>query len=179
MSSFSVFYIIIALISLMPPQPADRAELPAFPAAFDELVNSDAVLLKSAPGRDVTAIIRFTIAGSATLLTSDSDEERFTHLVVEPTPYFDIGTPVIGGGNPLQIAASTYDLASHTGELLIYLPITVMDDVPEGYHEIQAVLHYQACDESHCFPLRTIPFEVGLEIERGADCGCTPAACRV
>lgn len=179
MNSYCVLYLICALLNLWSGVADDPADRQMADQTSSDLIHVDPVALAGGPGEIVAARITILIEDGATLLSSSSDPESFTHLVLTDTPYFSAGPAILETGLPLQLEASAYVLQEHEHELTFNVAIGISDRAPTGLHRISAVLHYQACDDQRCFLMRKLAFEIVVEVSELPDCGCTPVKCSV
>jgi DsbC/DsbD-like thiol-disulfide interchange protein len=87
-----------------------------------------------------------------------------TTLTVDAGKDIVPGEPVYPGGHPYRLKGSTDDLLTYEDEVLISLPVKVMDSAPAGTTSITGKLRFQSCDDRRCFPPRSISVEIPVKI---------------
>ncbi len=74
------------------------------------------------------------------------------------------GNPVYPPGHPYRLKGSKKDLLTYEDEVVIRLPVKVLDSAPLGNANLTGGLRFQPCDDRRCFFPRTIPVAIPVKI---------------
>ena len=87
-----------------------------------------------------------------------------TTLIVQAGKDIVPGKSVYPSGRPYRLKGSTDDLLTYEDEVMISLPVKVMDSAPAGTTSITGKLRFQSCDDRRCFAPRSISVEIPVKI---------------
>jgi len=87
-----------------------------------------------------------------------------TTLTIQANKNIVPGKPVYPPGSPYRLADSTEDLLTYEDEIIIVLPVKVLESASPGKINITGKLRFQACDDIRCFYPRSIPVIIPMEI---------------
>jgi len=80
-----------------------------------------------------------------------------TGLTLTPAPGVKPGDPVFPPGQPFSFSFDPKEkIDVYANTFTVRLPVVATS----GAHTVDATLKYQACDNSSCYPPRTIPVEI-------------------
>jgi DsbC/DsbD-like thiol-disulfide interchange protein len=74
------------------------------------------------------------------------------------------GEPAYPPGRPYRLKGSTDDLLTYEDEVMIRLPVKVMDSAKPGNVSITGKLRFQPCDDRKCLFPRSAPVVIPLKI---------------
>jgi DsbC/DsbD-like thiol-disulfide interchange protein len=72
--------------------------------------------------------------------------------------------PVYPSGHRYRLKGSTEDLLTYEGEVIIRLPVQVMESAPAGNASVTGKLKYQPCDDRKCMFPRSVPVNIPVQI---------------
>ena len=72
--------------------------------------------------------------------------------------------PVYPPGHPYRLKGSTEDLFTYEDELMIRLPVKVLDFAPAGNTSLTGELRFQPCDDRRCFFPRSVSVVIPVKI---------------
>jgi DsbC/DsbD-like thiol-disulfide interchange protein len=87
-----------------------------------------------------------------------------TTLTMQTSKDIEPGKPVYPAGHPYRLKGSTDDLLTYEDEVMISLPVKVMDSAPAGNTSVTGKLRYQSCDDTRCFAPRSVSVEIPVKI---------------
>jgi DsbC/DsbD-like thiol-disulfide interchange protein len=76
------------------------------------------------------------------------------------------GNPVYPPGQPYRLKGSQEDLLTYEDEVMIRLPVKVLDSSPLGNTNLTGGLRFQPCDDRRCFFPRSVPVMIPVKIVR-------------
>jgi len=76
------------------------------------------------------------------------------------------GNPVYPPGRPYRLKGSQEDLLTYEDEVMIRLPVKVLDSSPLGNTNLTGGLRFQPCDDRRCFFPRSVPVMIPVKIVR-------------
>jgi len=89
-----------------------------------------------------------------------------TTLIVQAGKDIVPGKPVYPSGRPYRLKGSTDDLLTYEDEVMIRLPVKVLDSSPLGNTNLTGGLRFQPCDDRRCFFPRSVPVMIPVKIVR-------------
>jgi DsbC/DsbD-like thiol-disulfide interchange protein len=90
-----------------------------------------------------------------------------TTIQFAPEEKITVGKIAYPAGEQFALSFSpTEKLDVYTGEVLVSAPITAAKGATAGDYTLKADLRYQACNDSSCFPPKTVPVEVVVHVTR-------------
>ena len=87
-----------------------------------------------------------------------------TTLTIQAGEFFIPDKPVYPPGQPYKLKGSTEDLLTYDGEVIIRLPVQVMDSAPAGNASVTGILKFQPCDDRKCLFPRSVPVNIPVLI---------------
>ena len=85
-------------------------------------------------------------------------------LTIQATEGIMPGNPVYPPGHPYRLKGSNKDLLTYEDEVVIRLPVKVLDSAPLGNANLTGGLRVQPCDDRKCLFPRTIPVTIPVKI---------------
>lgn len=89
-----------------------------------------------------------------------------TTLTVQSSNGIVPGNPVYPPGRPYRLKGSKEDLLTYEDEVMIRLPVKVLDSSPLGNTNLTGGLRFQPCDDRRCFFPRSVPVMIPVKIVR-------------
>jgi hypothetical protein len=89
-----------------------------------------------------------------------------TTLTVQSSNGIVPGNPVYPPGRPYRLKGSEEDLLTYEDEVMIRLPVKVLDSSPLGNTNLTGGLRFQPCDDRRCFFPRSVPVMIPVKIVR-------------
>ena len=87
-----------------------------------------------------------------------------TILTVQASEGIIPGKPVYPPGLPYRLKGGLEDLLTYEDEVVIMLPVKVMDSAPEGNANLTGKLNFQPCDDRKCLFPRSVPVIIPVKI---------------
>ena len=87
-----------------------------------------------------------------------------TTLAVQASVGIIPGESVYPPGQVYRLKGGLDDILTYEDEVTIMLPIQVMDSAPTGNTNLSGNLNFQPCDDRQCFPPRSVPILIPVEI---------------
>ena len=143
-------------------------------AGTETAFSQEAVLVTIMPSKSVTVT-----KGQTTQLTVTAKIKKGFHIQANPaSDEFLIpttltvqsskgivpGKPVYPTGTPHKLEGSTEDLLTYEDEVMISLPVRVMESALVGNASLTGELNFQPCDDRRCFFPRSISVVIPLKI---------------
>jgi hypothetical protein len=72
--------------------------------------------------------------------------------------------PVYPPGHPYKLKDSSEDLLTYEDEVIIQLPVQVIDSAPVGKVSVTGILKFQPCDDRKCMFPRSVPVNFPVQI---------------
>jgi DsbC/DsbD-like thiol-disulfide interchange protein len=147
--------LLIALLGLLA---AAAAAAPPIVQRWDD------TYLSLRKGVTVQAALHFTVA-SGYYLAGGGPGSGLTPLRLRMTPAtgVKIGNSLYPTPTSHRIGSQSRALPAYRGTFAIRVPITVAADARWDSRTLRGTLTYQACTQSECLPVRSLP--VGLQLE--------------
>lgn len=89
-----------------------------------------------------------------------------TTLTVQSSKGSVPGNPVYPPGRPYRLKGNQEDLLTYEDEVMIRLPVKVLDSSPLGNTNLTGGLRFQPCDDKRCFFPRSVPVMIPVKIVR-------------
>lgn len=80
-------------------------------------------------------------------------------VTLTPNPALTVYAPQYPPGK-IENYPALGKLSVYTGKTIIYVPIEVKSDAPQGPIQLKGEITYQICDDKSCFPPETTPFSI-------------------
>jgi len=87
-----------------------------------------------------------------------------TTLTIQGSKGIESGQPVYPVGRPYRLKGSTDDLLTYEDEVIISLPLEVLDSAPIGIANLTGKLNVQPCDDRRCFRPRSISVAISIKV---------------
>lgn len=100
-------------------------------------------------------------------INSNRPRDKFlipTQVILKNTPDFTFLPAKFPPALDRKMEFSEEKLLVFEGEVQFEVPARSNGEASPGHKTISGSLRYQACDESTCYPPRTIPFDVPVEV---------------
>jgi hypothetical protein len=128
-----------------------------------------APVVTAVQGKPATVSLSFNVAGGFHI-NSNHPKSGFlipTALKVEATTDIVIGKTTYPDGQDLSFAfAPDEKLNVYTGDFKVDVLVRPMHSVPPGKYIVRGSLKYQACDNTACYPPKTLPVSFDVKIAR-------------
>jgi DsbC/DsbD-like thiol-disulfide interchange protein len=112
--------------------------------------------------------IRFRVNPGYHINSNKPNSELLIPTAIEFTPAekITVGKISYPAGEEFALSFSpTEKLNVYTGDVLVSAPITAAKGSAPGTYTLKAELRYQACNDNSCFPPKTIPVEVVVNVK--------------
>jgi DsbC/DsbD-like thiol-disulfide interchange protein len=119
------------------------------------------------PGGTATAEVRFRVVDGFHINSSKPTSELLipTVLTVNGSKELKVGKVVYPPGHDFALKFSPNEkLNVYSGEVSLKVPVTALRRANSASHKLTGALRYQACDDSSCFPPRTMTFEIPVQV---------------
>ena len=87
-----------------------------------------------------------------------------TTLTIKANKGIVPGEPVYPPGIPYKLKGSKEDLLTYEDEVMIKLPVKVLDSAPAGNVNLTGELNIQPCDDRRCFFPRSVPVVIPVKV---------------
>lgn len=99
--------------------------------------------------------------------TPGSDLLIPTNLEFKPLEKIKAGTIVYPAGEQFALDyAPKEKISVYTGDITTEVPVIVAKDAAVGSYSLKGELQYQACNNSSCFPPRSLPVEITVVVKK-------------
>jgi thiol:disulfide interchange protein DsbD len=119
------------------------------------------------PARPAVATVRLRVAPGFHINSSRPSSDLLipTVLTVSAVPQVRVGKVAYPPGRDFTLSIAPGEkLNVYTGEVALTVPLTAARPPAPGAYTLKAELRYQACDDSSCYPPRTIAFEIPVTV---------------
>ena len=88
-----------------------------------------------------------------------------TEIKFEANPAIVVGKIAYPAGEELALSFSPQQkLSVYQGDVAVAVPLSASKTAKRGAYTLKGSLSYQACNDSACFPPKTVPFELTVTI---------------
>ena len=121
-----------------------------------------------AKGQTAQLSVRVEIKKGFHIQANPAADEFFipATLTVQTSKGIVPGNPVYPPGHPHRLKGSKEDLLTYEDEVMIRLPVKVLDSSPLGNTNLTGGLRFQPCDDRRCFFPRSVPVMIPVKIVR-------------
>ena len=133
-------------------------------AVFVTIIPSKSVAV--AKGGTTQLAVRVKIKKGFHIQANPAAEEFLipTTLTVKAGAGIVPGEPVYPPGIPYRLKGSKEDLLTYEDEVMIKLPVKVLDSALAGNANLTGELNFQPCDDRRCFFPRSVPVVIPVKI---------------
>jgi DsbC/DsbD-like thiol-disulfide interchange protein len=119
-----------------------------------------------AKGRTTQLAVRVKIKKGFHIQANPAAEEFLipTTLTVKAGVGIVPGEPIYPPGIPYRLKGSKEDLLTYEDEVMIKLPVKVLDSALAGNANLTGELNFQPCDDRRCFFPRSVPVVIPVKI---------------
>ncbi len=119
-----------------------------------------------AKGRPTQLAVRVKIKKGFHIQANPAAEEFLipTTLTVKAGVGIVPGEPIYPPGIPYRLKGSKEDLLTYEDEVMIKLPVKVLDSALAGNANLTGELNFQPCDDRRCFFPRSAPVVIPVKI---------------
>jgi thiol:disulfide interchange protein len=120
------------------------------------------------PGKPGKVEIRFRVNSGYHINSNKPHSELLIPTTVQfaPSDKITVGKLSYPAGEEFALKFSpTEKLDVYTGDVLVTAPVTAAKGVAPGNYTLKAELRYQACNDNSCFPPKTVPMEVAVNVK--------------
>ena len=119
-----------------------------------------------AKGQETQLSVRVKIKKDFHIQANPAADEFFipATLTVKAVEGIVPGEPVYPPATRYRLKGSKEDLLTYEDEVMIRLPVKVLDSAPSGKANLTGKLNFQPCDDRRCFFPRSVPVVIPLEI---------------
>jgi hypothetical protein len=124
-------------------------------------------LVAAVQGQPVTVSLAFNVAGGFHINSNHPKSEFLipTALKIEPATDIVIGKTTYPDGQDMSFAfAPDEKLNVYTGDFKIDLSVHPLHFMEPGKYAIHGSLKYQACDNTACYPPKTLPVTFDVKV---------------
>jgi DsbC/DsbD-like thiol-disulfide interchange protein len=121
-----------------------------------------------AAGKPGKVEIRFRVNPGYHINSNKPNSELLIPTAIQFTPpeKITVGKISYPAGEEFALSFSPKEkLSVYTGDVLVSAPITAAKNAVPGAYTLKAELRYQACNDSSCFPPKTLPVEVVVNVK--------------
>lgn len=142
-----------------PETPQPQAPLTQAPAP--RLTPEPTEALTIAAGQQDTLAFTFSVRSGFHVQANPVPHAYLIPATLKPdsTSYFIPEAPLYPPGHPYVLTGTTDSLSVYDGTFQIPVPVATSPDTPAGAYTLQGSLRFQACDDTTCFPPKTITVE--------------------
>ena len=87
-----------------------------------------------------------------------------TKLAINSAAGFKVGSPVYPPNKTVRESYSPKPMLVYQGTATIRVPITVESSAAPGKHVLSGALSYQGCNQSACYPPKSVPVNVTVTV---------------
>jgi len=123
-------------------------------------------LVVIAKGQAVQLTVRAKIKKGFHIQANPAADEFLipTTLTVKAIEGIVLDEPVYPPGHSYRLKGSSEDLLTYEDEVMIRLPVKVLDSASTGNANLTGKFNFQPCDDRKCFFPRAVPFVIPLKI---------------
>jgi DsbC/DsbD-like thiol-disulfide interchange protein len=122
-------------------------------------------LIAGKPGK---VEIRFRVNSGYHINSNKPHSELLIPTTIQfaPAEKINVGKVSYPAGEEFALAFSPKEkLDVYTGDVLVSAPVSAAKGVAPGNYTLKAELRYQACNDNSCFPPKTVPVEVAVNVK--------------
>jgi DsbC/DsbD-like thiol-disulfide interchange protein len=122
-------------------------------------------LIAGKPGK---VEIRFRVNSGYHINSNKPKSELLIPTTIQfaPAEKINVGKVAYPAGEEFALTFSPKEkLDVYTGDVLVSAPVTAAKGVAPGNYTLKAELRYQACNDNSCFPPKTVPVEVAVNVK--------------
>ena len=122
----------------------------------------------AAAGKVTDATVHFRIAPGYHVNSNKPKSELLipTTVKIEPTPQFTIAKITYPAGQDFALKfAPDEKLNVYEGDVAVTTTIRAAKSAKPGSYTLKGELHYQACNDTSCFPPKTLPLEISVTVK--------------
>ncbi|MEM8484716.1 MAG: protein-disulfide reductase DsbD domain-containing protein [Bacteroidota bacterium] len=136
------------------------------PATITRLVHEPAETRTIQAGAADTLAFTFTVGPRFHAQANPVPHAYLIPATIKPdsSNYLTPGTPLYPPGHAYTLAGSTDTLSVYDGTFHIAVPLQTDAATPAGDYTVSGSFRYQTCDDTTCFPPKTIPVEHSIRI---------------
>jgi hypothetical protein len=121
-------------------------------------------LLSGKPGK---VEIRFRVNPGYHINSNKPHSELLIPTTIQfaPAAKINVGKVSYPEGEEFALSFSpTEKLNVYTGDIALSAPVTAAKGLTAGNYTLKADLRYQACNDTSCFPPKTVPIEIAVNV---------------
>ena len=139
------------------------------PRAVKNYVSTDVTPTVSLnPGKTAQVEMRFRVNPGYHVNSHTPNSELLipTNLEFKPLDKIKAGTITYPKGEQFALDyAPREKISVYTGDITTEVPVVVAKDAAAGTYSLKGELQYQACNNSSCFPPRSLPVEITVVVK--------------
>ncbi|HUR36774.1 MAG TPA: protein-disulfide reductase DsbD N-terminal domain-containing protein [Terriglobales bacterium] len=135
-------------------------------ASYVTMQESPAVVV--AKGKPVSATIRFRVNKGFHVNSNKPSSDLLipTEIKFEPQAGILIGKIAYPAGEEFELSFSPKQkLSVYQGNVAVTVPLSAAKRTKPGIYALRGSLSYQACNDNACFPPKTAPFELNIQVK--------------
>jgi DsbC/DsbD-like thiol-disulfide interchange protein len=118
-------------------------------------------------GKAATATVRFRVKQGFHVNSNKPSSDLLipTEIKFEAQPGIVLGKIVYPAGEEFALSFSPKQkLSVYQGDVALTVPVSAAKNAKPGDYRLKGSLSYQACNDNACFPPKTAPFELNVQV---------------